>query len=379
LIYLDNAATSYPKAPGVGAALVRALDSPLGNAGRPSSLAGLAADRIAFEAREELAALLGVPDSRRIAFTKNATEALNLVILGSMRSGGILAVSSIEHNSVMRPARRLAAERGVKLVVYSCDEFGKPDPASLAEAIDARPDLLVLTAASNVTGAITPFEEVAERCRAAGVPILVDGSQAAGHFPISLGSSPVSAFCFAGHKGLLGPEGTGGLWLAEGFDPAPLLCGGTGSDSASETQPSRLPDRYEAGTQNAPALAGLIEAVRFLARAGLGEVERREARLRDRLASGLAGIPRLRVLGPKAGERAAPAVAVVAEGTSPADLAAELGKRGIAARPGLHCAPQVHRILGTLESGGTLRFSPGFFTTDDDIDEALAAMMEVLA
>jgi cysteine desulfurase / selenocysteine lyase len=323
--------------------------------------------------------LIGVADSRRIAFTKNATEALNLGILGAVRSGGTLAVSSIEHNSVMRPARRLASERGVRLVVYSCDAFGRPDPASLAEAIDSGPDLLVLSAASNVTGAITPFEEVAERCRAAGVPMLVDGSQAAGHFPISLGSSAISAFCFAGHKGLLGPEGTGGLWLAEGFDPAPLLCGGTGSDSASELQPSFLPDRYEAGTQNAPALAGLLEAVRFLARAGLGEVERREAHLRDRLASGLIGIPRLRILGPKAGERATPVVSLVAEGTSPAELAAELGKRGIAARPGLHCAPSAHRCLGTLESGGTLRFSPGFFTTDDEIDDALAATREVLA
>jgi cysteine desulfurase / selenocysteine lyase len=379
LTYLDNAATSFPKAPGVSAAVAAALDSPSGNAGRPSSITGLAASTLAFEAREELASLLGIPDSRRLAFTKNATEALNLAILGSVPSGGKLAVSSLEHNSVMRPARRLEAERGVAVIAFSCDESGRPEPGSLAAALEARPDLLVITAASNVTGAITPFEEVAEKCRAAGVPILVDGSQAAGHFPIALGGTAISAFCFAGHKGLLGPEGTGGIWMAEGFDPGPLLCGGTGSDSVSELQPEALPDRYEAGTQNAPALAGLLEATRFLARTGIDAVEKAEAALRDRLRRGLAGLPGLRLFGPGAGRRAAPVLSVAAEGLPPSELAAELGRRGIAARPGLHCAPSAHRALGTLESGGTLRFSPGFFTTGAEIDEAIAAMREILA
>jgi cysteine desulfurase / selenocysteine lyase len=378
LIYLDNAATSFPKAPGVGAAVADALESPLGNAGRPSSIAGLGASRVAFEAREDLAALLGVPDSRRIAFTKNATEALNLAIMGAVPAGGLLAVSSLEHNSVMRPARRLEAEKGVGLIVFSCDEEGKPDPDSLSSALAARPDLLVLTAASNVTGAITPFEEAAALCRAAGVPFLVDGSQAAGHVPIALGDTSISAFCFAGHKGLLGPEGTGGIWMAEGFELPPLLCGGTGSESASELQPDILPDRYEAGTQNAPALAGLLVAARFLSRTGLREVERRERALRDRLVDGLGGIPRLSLLGPDAASRSVPVLSLTAEGISPAELALELGKREIAARPGLHCAPSAHRALGTLESGGTLRLSPGFFTTESEIDEAVAAIEEIL-
>jgi cysteine desulfurase / selenocysteine lyase len=379
LIYLDNAATSFPKAPGVAAAVARALDAPLGNAGRPSSISILAASRIAFEAREALSLLLGAPDSRRIVFTKNATEALNLAILGSLPPGGKLATSCLEHNSVMRPAKRLEAERGVRLLTFFCDELGRPDPDSLADAIAARPDLLVVTAVSNVTGAVVPYEETASLCRRGGVPVLVDGSQAAGHFPIALGGTDISAFCFAGHKGLLGPEGTGGLWIAEGFDPEPLLCGGTGSDSASEFQPDSLPDRYEAGTQNAPALAGLLEAVRFLERTGVDEVERREAALRDRLTLGLARLPRLRVLGPGAGTRAAPVVSLVAEGVSPAELAARLGGRGVAARHGLHCAPSAHRALGTLESGGTLRLSPGFFTTEAEIDETIAILEEMLA
>ena len=378
MIYLDNAAASFPKAPGVGAAVAAALESPLGNPGRPTSLPSLGANRIVFAAREEIAAFLCAPDSSRLVFTKNATEALNLAIMGSVPAGGILAVSDLEHNSVTRPARRLEIERGVRVITFAIDAKGRPDPASLASAIAARPDLLVVTAASNITGAITPFEEMTESCRKAGVRILVDGSQAVGHIPIHLGDLAPSAFCFPGHKGLLGPEGSGGLWLGEGFDPEALLWGGTGSDSASAVQPRALPDRYEAGTQNAPALAGLAVAVRFLARCDVFNVEHREADLRDRLARGLEGLPGLGLFGPAAGERSVPVLSLTVEGMSPGEVAAELGRRGIAARPGLHCAPSAHRVLGTLESGGTLRLSPGFLTSEQDIDATLAAMREIL-
>jgi cysteine desulfurase family protein len=379
MIYMDNAATSFPKAPGVSRAVARALDSPLGNAGRPSSIPALDASRIAFAARTELAALLGTHESKRLIFTKNATEALNLAIMGSVPRDGSLAFSCLEHNSVTRPARRLAAERGVRLIIFDCDARGRPDPESLTAAIAASPDLLVVTAASNVTGAVTPFEEIVERCRLAGVPTLVDASQAVGHLPIALDDIGPSAFCFAGHKGLLGPEGTGGLWLGALFDPEPLLSGGTGSDSASELQPRALPDRYEAGTQNAPALAGLLEAVRFLAHTGLAEVRRREIELRDHFSSALARLPRLRLLGPGPGERSVPVLSIVAQGMTPGELALELGRRGIAARPGLHCAPSAHKVLGTLDEGGTLRLSPGFFTSDSELDEVVEAFEEILS
>ena len=378
MIYLDNAAASFPKAPGVGAAVAAALESPLGNPGRPTSLPSLGAGRIVFAAREEIASLLGAPDSSRLIFTKNATEALNLAIMGAVPAGGLLSLSELEHNSVTRPAKRLEVERGVRVITFAIDAKGRPDPASLASAIAARPDLLVVTAASNVTGAITPFEEITASCREAGVRILVDGSQAVGHIPIKLGDLSPSAFCFPGHKGLLGPEGSGCLWLGDGFDPEPLLWGGTGSDSASASQPRALPDRYEAGTQNAPALAGLAVAIRFLARNDVHEVERREAEIRDRLVRELVGLPGLRLFGPAAGERSVPVLSLAVEGMSPGEIAAELGRRGIAARPGLHCAPCAHRVLGTLESGGTLRLSPGFLTSDQDIDTALAAFKEML-
>jgi selenocysteine lyase/cysteine desulfurase len=314
-----------------------------------------------------------------MAFTKNATEALNLAIMGSVPVGGLIAMSFLEHNSVARPALRLELERGVRILSFACDEFGNPDGESLDAAIAASPDLLVVTAASNVTGALLPFEEIVARCRAAGVPVVVDGSQAVGHIPISLGDLRPSAFCFPGHKGLLGPEGTGAIWLDEGFDPDPLLWGGTGSESASFLQPRSMPDRYEAGTQNAPALAGLAVAARFLARTGIEEVERREAALRDRLALGLAEMPGLRLFGPGPGERCVPVLSVVSETMEPGELALELGRRGIAARHGLHCSPAAHGVLGTLDSGGTLRLSPGFLTSDSEIEEALSAFKEILA
>jgi cysteine desulfurase / selenocysteine lyase len=194
---------------------------------------------------------------------------------------------------------------------------------------------------------------VRNRLGGGGVPVLVDGSQAVGHLPLALGDIRPSAFCFSGHKGLLGPEGTGGLWIDEGFEPEPLLWGGTGSDSASELQPRSFPDRYEAGTQKAPALAGLLEA--------------------------LARIPRLRVPGPRPGEKCVPVVSIVARGLYPGELAVELGKRGVAARPYLHCAPGAHRELGTIGEGGTLRLSPGYSTDTEEIDEAVTLLEEMMA
>jgi selenocysteine lyase/cysteine desulfurase len=304
---------------------------------------------------------------------------LNLVIMGSVKQGGKIAMSGLEHNSVCRPVRRLELERGSQSLVFSCDKSGRPDPASLDAVLAAEPDLLVVTAASNVTGAVLPFEDIVRRCRGLSIPVLVDGSQAVGHLPVALGNLGASAFCFPGHKGLLGPEGTGAAWLAPDFEPEPLLWGGTGSDSALNMQPRALPDYYEAGTQNSPALAGLAEAIRFLEATGIDKIAAREAELRGRLVSGIARLPGARVFGPAEGERSVPVVSFVVEGRDTGELALELGRRGIAIRPGLHCAPMAHRLLGTLESGGAVRLSPGFFTTDAEMDMALSALEEILA
>ena len=378
MIYLDNAATSFPKAPGVAQAMVRCLDGVGANPGRASHRFALEGSRILFQARDACARLFGARDSARLVFTKSATEALNLAILGLVPAGGTVALGSLEHNAVMRPLRHLEAVRGVRLLVVPFDACGRPDPGRLRAALGQKPDLMVLSAASNVTGGLAPAAEIAALCRAAGVPLCLDASQAAGHVALPEAGPELPLLCFSGHKGLLGPAGTGGLHLAEGFAPEPLIRGGTGSESASELQPEFLPDRYEAGSANLPGLAGLLASVRWLAELGLPAVRRREAALCDHLLRGLLALPGVTAPGPGPGEPRAPVVSITARGRDLGELALELDRRDIAVRVGLHCAPAAHRSLGTFDGGGTLRFSPGYFTTEAELDAALAAMEDLL-
>ena len=378
MIYLDNATTSFPKAPGVPEAVAAQLAFAGGSAGRSSHGPARAAAELLFEAREELAGLLGFARPERLIFTKNATEALNLVILGAVPAGGSVATTALEHNAVMRPLRYLEAERAVRLVVVESDESGVPRPEALAAVLASGPDLVVATAASNVTAQLLPIGDIARACGAAGVPLCVDASQFVGHASVDVDALGAAALCFSAHKGLLGPTGIGAVCLAPGFDPEPLLRGGTGSASESESQPSFLPDRYEAGTANLAGAAGLLAAVRYLAAVDIDELRKREAAVVERLLRGLSGLPGLRALGPPPGAVRAALVSVVADSLSSADLALELDRRGIAARAGLHCAPAAHRFAGSLASGGALRLSPGFFTAETEVDEALGAMEEIL-
>lgn len=377
MIYLDNAATSFPKAPGVAEAMAASVASLAGNPGRSGGPAGLAADRLLLETREALAALIGGADPARIVLTKNATEALNLVILGLAREGATAATTNFEHNAVTRPLASLAKSRALRLVEVGLDESGRPEPASLAEALAARPSLAVLTMASNVTGAVTPWAELARAFRAAGALVCLDASQYLGHAPLRLGQETADFLCFPGHKGLLGPAGTGGLYCASDVAPEPLLRGGTGSRSADSDMPEGLPERLEAGTQNLPGAAGLLAAARWLAAEGLEAVAARERALCDRLLLGIGAIGSYAARGPGPGEERVGIVSLTHESLGPAELARALEGRGIAARAGLHCAPAAHRSLGTLASGGTLRLSPGPFTGEAEIDEAVEALEDV--
>ncbi|HPS68991.1 MAG TPA: aminotransferase class V-fold PLP-dependent enzyme [Holophaga sp.] len=377
VIYLDNAATSFPKAPGVSEAVVRFMTDVGANAGRSSHHPAQDASRMLYAVREACAGLLGLAEPDRLAFTKNATEALNLVLMGQIPPGGTVILSSLEHNAVMRPLRHLEAARGARLVVVPFDACGRPDPGLLRQAVARSADLFVLTAASNVTGCLTPVREIADLCRGAGIPLCLDASQAVGH--VDIPAEDIDFLCFPGHKGLLGPMGTGGVYFAPGRGPEPLLRGGTGSASDSERQPDFLPDRYEAGTQNLPGLAGLLAAVGFLRDTGLAAVRARESALCDRLLRGLLALPGVASPGPAAGEPRVPVISIRVEGRDLGEIALELDRRDIATRMGLHCAPAAHRSLGTLEAGGTLRFSPGFFTTEGEIDAAVQAMEEILA
>lgn len=374
MIYLDNAATSHPKAPGVPEAVAACLASGACSPGRASHRLARDASRTLYGAREACAAFLGGTDAERLIFTRNATEALNLAILGSVPDGGTVAVSSLEHNAVMRPLRHLEATRGVRVRVIPFDDRGRPDPVELKAALWMAPDLLVLTAASNVTGCLTPVDEVADLCRRLGVPICVDASQSAGHLPFPAGCDYLA---FSGHKGLLGPPGTGGLLLGPGARPEPRLLGGTGSASESEIQPEVLPDRFEAGTPDVPGLAGLWTALRFLEAEGAA-LHLRERALCDDLVRGLLELPSVAVQGPGPGEDRAPVVSITVQGRDLGEVALELDRRDICTRVGLHCAPAAHRTLGTLEAGGTLRFSPGFSTTPLEIQATLDVMKELL-
>ena len=375
MIYLDNAATSFPKAPGVAQAVARCMEEAGGNPGRSSHRLAREASRVVFQAREACAGLFGLRDPRRLAFTKNATEALNLAILGRVPSGGCVVVGSMEHNSVMRPLRYLESVRWVRLLLVPFDACGRPDPGTLRDALRERPDLMVLSAAGNVTGCLPEVGEIAAQCRAADVALCVDAAQAAGHLPLA--DLDVPLLCFTGHKGLLGPAGTGGICVAEGFEPAPLVRGGTGSASESETQPDFMPDRLEAGTANVAGLGGLLASAQWLAGTGVAKVQAREAALTERLLRGLLALPGVAAPGPPPGARRAPVVSITVQGRDLGELALELDRRDIATRVGLHCAPRAHRSIGTFP-GGTLRFSPGYFNTEAEIDEVLAALETLL-
>ena len=377
MIYLDNAATSFPKAPGVVEAVVHSLTEVGANPGRSTHRFAQEGSRTLFQAREACAALFGVPDGSRLVFTRNATEALNLAILGRVPPGGSVALSSLEHNAVMRPLRHLEADQGVRLLIIPFDAWGRPDPAALRQALGTRPDLMVLTAASNVSGCLTPVGEIAALCRAARVPLCVDASQWAGHAPLSVLNLRIPLLCFTGHKGLLGPGGTGGLYAESGFEPQPLIRGGTGSASESEFQPPDFPDHLEAGTPNLPGLAGLEASVRWLAATGLEAIRAREASLCERLHRGLLALPGVTSPGPDPGQPRAPLVSIQVRDRDLGELALELDRREIATRAGLQCAPAAHRSLGTFPAG-TLRFSPGFFTPEAEIDEVLLTMEGLL-
>ncbi len=369
-VYLDHAASSYPKPPEVTAAVASALTDGGGNPGRGAHSFALDSSRRVTEARAAVARLLGVPDAEDLSFQPGCTAAMNLALNGLLHPGDRVVVSSMEHNAVVRPLHALA-QRGVEVVVAEADDTGVLDPdqvESLAKAAPTR--ALVVQHASNVSGTIQPIADLADIAHAARALMIVDGAQAGGHLAVDLGSLGADAWACSGHKGLLGVQGTGVLYLAPGVDAVPLVVGGTGSESESPQMPLERPDLYEAGTANVPGIAGLGAAARLLAEQGdaLRAEERRLARM---LYEGLAELG-FRVLGPGAAEPRVPVVSVTHPSLDSESFAFELDRRfGIAVRAGLHCAPWAHRTLGTLAEGGAVRFSLGYGITGDDVAYAL--------
>lgn len=377
MIYLDNAATSWPKPAPVSRAVadcLRRATSP----GRGGYGLSREADRVLFAAREELAALFGAENSSTIIFAHSATDALNIALFGLLGQEDRAVTTSMEHNAVARPLRALES-RGLILEIVACGPDGRLPLPALRAALAAGAKAVVVTHASNVSGTLMPLAEISRMAHAAGALFIVDAAQTAGAEPIDVTKMGIDILAFSGHKSLLGPQGTGGLYVRPGVMVSPFRFGGTGSLSESDRQPEFYPDRLESGTPNTPGIAGLLAGIRYIGSVGLDAIRAREREHTDALVADLTAIGGVRVVGPPPGEARAAAVSFTVGDRDSGEIAHRLDQEyGIACRGGLHCAPWAHRTLGTLATG-TVRFSPGCFTTDEDISAALAAVRAVVA
>ena len=378
MIYLDNAATSWPKPEAVYQAMDNLMRHTGASPGRSGHLLTVTAARIIYETREALCQFLGIADPSHVVFTSNATEALNLAIRGLLHIGDHAITSSLEHNSVMRPLRALE-KKGVEVSVVNCAADGSLDPGDIERAIRPYTKLVVLSHASNVVGTILPVAEVGRIAREHSIPLLVDAAQSAGCYPIDVEAMNIDLLAFSGHKSLFGPQGTGALYMRPGTESQlePLKYGGTGSYSEYEHQPDFLPDKYESGTPNTVGLAGLGAGVRFVMQEGLSTIRQKEERLTRLLMEGLAAIPGVDIHGKShPGERVA-IVSFNISGLTPSEVALQLEEDfRIMCRPGLHCSPVAHKTLGTFPRG-SVRLSPGHFNSGHDIERTVEAVSQI--
>jgi cysteine desulfurase/selenocysteine lyase len=381
VIYFDNAATSWPKPDCVRAAFNEYFGEAGGNPGRSGHRMSIAAGRVMEHARELVATLFRVQDPSRIIFANNATHALNQAIYGLFYSGQLkpgdhVLTTGMEHNSVMRPLRHLQL-LGVEITAIDCAIDGSISVEQMRAGIRQNTRLVVSTHASNVTGEIMPIAEIASVTRERGVLFLVDAAQTAGTVPFSVQALSADLVAFTGHKGLLGPTGTGGLYVREGLTLEPLMRGGTGSQSAMETQPEFLPDAYESGTPNVAGIAGLAAGVRYLLDLGVEAVRHHERELVMRFEQGVAKSEEITLYGPRDLLQRCGIVSFNVNGASPSEVVGMLDESfDILARPGLQCAPAAHRTLLTFPQG-TVRFSFGWFNTASEIDAALDALRQI--
>jgi len=374
-MYLDNAATSFPKPECVYRTLDVFMRTSAANPGRSGHRLAVAADRAIASARQRLARLLNAPDPRRIAWTGNCTGALNLALKGFLQPGDHVVTTLLEHNSVARPLHALEG-RGVAVSRARCPD-GRFDLSALLAEIRSETRLVALTHASNVTGTVLPVAEVTAECHKRGVCVLVDAAQTAGVLPIDVRAWELDLVAMPGHKGLYGPPGTGALYIREGIELSALQEGGTGSQSEREEQPEVLPDRYEAGTLNSAGIAGLGAAVEWILETGQQQLREREEALLAQLWHGLTEIEEVTLYGPPPGANRVSVVSFNLTGWEPTDVAAVLDENfDIQCRPGLHCAPWAHQSLGTFPSG-TVRFSPGYFNTPEEMDAAVDAVRQL--
>ena len=376
-MYLDNAATSYPKPQGMTESVKRFMDEVGTSSGRGAYRKALDADGLVFNTRKSLAGLFNIRDPSRICFTSNVTEALNLAIYGFLEDGDRVITSGLEHNSVWRPLCRMREERNIDLVKIECEAGGNLDFDSYLREIKRGAKLVVMLHASNVIGTILPISEIGKVAHEHEAIFLVDSAQTAGVLPIDVEKDNIDMLAFTGHKGLMGPMGTGGLYIREGIDLRPLIEGGTGGQSILERQPEELPERFEAGTLNVPGIMGLGLAVDFILNESVTKIWKHEKKLTHQLLKGLEEIANVKVYGPRDVEKIVGVISINIEGVEPQEVGYVLDEvYRIMVRTGLHCSPLAHKTIGTIDCG-TLRISPGYFNTDQDIANLLVALKEI--
>ncbi|MFH1362497.1 MAG: aminotransferase class V-fold PLP-dependent enzyme [bacterium] len=364
-IYFDNAATSWPKPESVYQAMDHYMREVGANPGRSGHSRSVEAARVIFETREELAELFGVDSSERVVFSSNATHSLNLALKGLLKAGDEVVTTNMEHNSVIRPLRFLEQKIGVKVKVVAVSE--------LKQAITDATKLVVMLHASNVTGEVFPIKEIGAFCRQKGVLFLVDAAQTAGIVPINLEQDNIDLLAFTGHKGLLGPQGIGGLCLGKNVELEPLVQGGTGSSSDSEFQPEVLPDKLEAGTLNGPGCSGLLAGVKFIKQKGLEKIHQHELKLTQKLITGLKPIKSVKIYGETLPDRVG-VVSFNIDGILPSEIGQRLDKdHGIMVRVGLHCSPLAHKAIGTFPQG-TVRIGFSCFNVEEEVHLLITAL-----
>ena len=377
MIYMDNAATTMQKPQQVIDAVAAAMCS-MGNAGRGAHAASLGAARTIYDAREKLACFFHAENPKQIAFTMNSTESLNIALKGVLNPGDHVITTMLEHNSVLRPLYELQ-EKGTELTILKSNPQGTPHYEDFEKAIKENTKAIVCTHGSNLTGNLVDVKRVGEIAKKHGVLFIVDASQTAGVFPIDVQEMGIDILCFTGHKGLLGPQGTGGIYVREGLIVRPLLCGGSGVQTYNKKHPSEMPTALEAGTLNGHGIAGLDAAVEYLMETGIDTIREREQDLMWRFYEGVKDIPGVKVYGDfSTRERCAIVTLNIGDYDSSEVSDELLMTYGISTRAGGHCAPLMHEALGTVEQGA-VRFSFSHYNTDEELNTAIQAVKEMAA
>ena len=378
-IYLDNAATSFPKPESVYKAVSDTLRKYGSSPGRGGHKMSIQTERLIFETREKIASFFNIPNSSNVIFTFNVTMGINLALKGFLKAGDHVLTSSMEHNAVMRPLKRLENPPlgGISKTVVQCSKEGFLNSKDIEREIKPNTKLIIITHASNVVGTILPIREVGEIARKKGIAFFVDAAQSAGLLPIDVQRDNIDMLGCTGHKSLFGPQGTGFLYIKDGLDIKPLIEGGTGSNSESDEMPDFFPDKFQAGTLNTPGIAGLGAGIEFIQKEGLKNIRAKELHLTTEIMNGLKNIKGVKLYGSLNPLDRVAVVSFNIEGKDPADVGNILNEKyDIMSRVGLHCAPNAHRTIGTFPEG-TVRVSVGYFNTEGDIDKLIKAVKDI--